>query len=1348
MRDDQGGEVGRDARHAYAKHQPPPSAASERDQLVRAVRERVLRSDAGGGRVHAEAVCGGAADEELRALLRVADARTDLEARHVAGWLCAARAAADAGGLGAVHGSMAGTLLFPVWVAEPSLVPEPLAAHYAGLDTAVRPDPANADGPAQWAAECAALALVAEGRHDSPPPGASEDTLGLHELAASFARMGFPPEAVRATAVGCGSLAVLATPEYEPTYPHRCAGLARALELAGCDRPFGGPAAERAANAASAANAEPGGTELVLLTRAALRRIPADSPERPAALHALSDRLRERYLRSYDPEDLAEAVGLARDVLAQLPVDSPLLPECLSSLGKGLLLWLQREGATVEACDELVDVCRRAVPRNPAGPAITGQDLGSALLVRAQYTGLPADLDEAVAVLREALGAAAEPFERAMLRRALGNALRSRHVMTGDPRDLEEALALTAEAGEAAEAAEAGEPGAPGGSGGAGGAGGAGAPQPSLLVRAMALYSRHIQDPQADGGVLEAALRLLCQARDGCPPGHPDRPVTLNDLGLVLRASYEHSGSLDRLNEAVRAHREAVTLTPDGHALLGLRLLNLGAALSLRNQLTEDGEDLREAQECRRRAAALPGLGARHRAALAASLGISLAAGYERTADPHTQLDEAVGHLRQAVALTPGDDPMLPQRRLNLALVLLTRIGLTLRVEEAREARDLADQVIATVPAHSPVLPRALTVAANARLLSPRALLSPSGPTEAIALFRRSVEVTPPGHPQRTLRMTNLGSALRHGNRMRGRRRRAQLAEAAEVFEAAAREEQCNPWLRLDAARSWGETRAELGDWERALDGYVTAVDLLPSVAPSHLVRDDQEFQLSRTVGLGAAAAACAVRCGRPGLAVGLLEQARGVILSHAFDADSDLTRLREQAPDLAERFTALRDALDRATLDVEQAPLDEGAGPLDQAPQPSQHAEADRDTGQAQDDRDTRHAQADRRQRLAAEWRDLTQRIRAEHPDLGLLRPVREWDERELREVARPGPVVLVNVDSYGSHALVVTERAVDAVPLPRIEPDAVAGRRRAFQDALLRIGAQDTSRDQSLRAQRTVHATLSWLWETVTGPVLDHLGAQAGERVWWSPGGGLGTLPLHAAAPAEGARGALDRVVSSYTPTLRALHHARLRCARTAGSGALVVAVTAAEGLAPLPAARREAAEVARLLPGAEVLTDGAATRAAVVGALPRYAYAHFACHALGDLGRPSGSRLVLDDHGERPLTVRDLARLRLPSVRLAYLSACDTLGTSPELADEAVHIVGALQIAGFPHVIGSLWHVDDTIGADVARSVYESLATGDGGLDVGRAAEALHTAVRALRDTYPRTPSLWACQVHAGP
>ncbi|MER6850718.1 CHAT domain-containing protein [Streptomyces flaveolus] len=1270
----------------------------DRDRFVQAVSARLARAGTAATGADPDVVFGPAADAELRALLRATDPRTDLEARHVAGWLCVARASATSGVEGSIHGAMAGTLLFPVWVADPRLVPPQLAAGFAAADPADLPDPADADGVAEWSAQCAASLIAAEGRQHRPPRDATEDDLRLYALAERVSASAPSREVLLATAVAAGSLAVLATPEDDPAYGARIADLTHALSLRERDGAEAGPDTE------------------LLLTHRTLKALPGHSPDRLPALSNLGIQLLDRFQRAHDPEDLYDAAGIARDVLAQLPAGSPHLAHCLSTLGATLLALRNREGGTVEECDEVVDLFRRAAPGDPKGPAAAGINLGLALVLRYQRAGRPHDLHEAVAVFTEALNAAQDPEQGVGIRAALGNALRARYALSGDPADLDAAIShLSAVAAVSTQAT----------------------PRTAtrLLAPAMALHARYRLDPEGNRADLAEALAFLRRAESLLPPGHPERPVTLCDLGLVLSDSYQHSGRPAELNEAIEALREGVALTPDGHEVLGVRLLNLGMALGLRHGLSGDGEDLREAQECRHRAGRLPGMGRAHRATLLGSTGISVMTGFERAPDPAARLDEAVALFRQALALTPADDPLLPRRRHNLAMALMARCERAWRPGDVREARRLADAVVAALPGDSPELPAALTVAADSRLSGLGSLVSPGARAEAVDLLRRAVEVTPPGHARRALRLTNLGAVLR--DRSTGRSRDADLAEAAEVFRTAALERQCPPSERLNAARACGDLWAELGVWDRALDGYVRAVDLLHSVAPRHLLRDDQELLLGRTVGLGAAAAACAVRCGRPGLAVGLLEQARGVLLSHAFDADSDLTRLREKAPGLADRFEELRAALDTATEGRER--LSEEF--TDRVPGGPAHPSRAAD------------ARADRRQRLAAEWQELTRRIRAEHPGLGLLRPVREWDESELRATAAAGPVVLVNVSPYGSDALVVTGRSVDAVPLPGLDARTTAAHREAFEEALVRIETPGTSRKHARRAQQVVRDTLDWLWRTVTGPVLDHLGLPARPagpwpRVWWSPGGALGTLPLHAAAPTGGVSGALDRVTSSYTPTLRALHHARQRVARPAGTMTLVVGVAEAAGAAPLPGARRETEHLAGLLPGAAVLADTAATRSAVVSALPRHAHAHFACHALSDLERPSESRLVLHDATERPLTVRDLARLRLPSARLAYLSACDTLRSSPELADEAVHIVSALQMAGFPHVVGSLWHVVDAIGAEVARGVYEALHTGGGSLDVARTAGALHATVRALRDLYPETPSLWACQVHAGP
>ncbi|WP_345034643.1 CHAT domain-containing protein [Streptomyces sannanensis] len=75
----------------------------------------------------------------------------------------------------------------------------------------------------------------------------------------------------------------------------------------------------------------------------------------------------------------------------------------------------------------------------------------------------------------------------------------------------------------------------------------------------------------------------------------------------------------------------------------------------------------------------------------------------------------------------------------------------------------------------------------------------------------------------------------------------------------------------------------------------------------------------------------------------------------------------------------------------------------------------------------------------------------------------------------------------------------------------------------------------------------------------------------VWWAPDGLLGQLPLHAAghyddpAGSPGRRTVLDRVVPSYTPTVRALRHARQRAsappARTPAG--LIVAMPTTPGV-----------------------------------------------------------------------------------------------------------------------------------------------------------------------------------------
>jgi CHAT domain-containing protein len=147
------------------------------------------------------------------------------------------------------------------------------------------------------------------------------------------------------------------------------------------------------------------------------------------------------------------------------------------------------------------------------------------------------------------------------------------------------------------------------------------------------------------------------------------------------------------------------------------------------------------------------------------------------------------------------------------------------------------------------------------------------------------------------------------------------------------------------------------------------------------------------------------------------------------------------------------------------------------------------------------------------------------------------------------------------------------------------------------------------------------------------------------------------------------------------------------------------------------------------------------------------HFACHGASDPTNPSDSHLLLQRIGVSGpvvdrLTVSSITNIEKPGrAWIAYLSACSTAEVkASSLADEGLHIVSAFQVAGFAHVIGSLWSVDDDVCAQVARLFYEDLTKSSKTLYSNRSvAAALRSAVLQVRSTCD--PSTWAAFIHSG-
>jgi CHAT domain-containing protein len=197
------------------------------------------------------------------------------------------------------------------------------------------------------------------------------------------------------------------------------------------------------------------------------------------------------------------------------------------------------------------------------------------------------------------------------------------------------------------------------------------------------------------------------------------------------------------------------------------------------------------------------------------------------------------------------------------------------------------------------------------------------------------------------------------------------------------------------------------------------------------------------------------------------------------------------------------------------------------------------------------------------------------------------------------------------------------------------------------------------------------------------------------------------------------------------------------------LVVAVPKSEGAASLLDAEREALDVQGLVRSTVLQIDPSFSDA--IGALQNCETAHFACHGISNETDPVKGYLKLRDSKEKPFSIDAVMKTKLRSCKFAYLSACDTAyGTNEQLADESLHLVSGFLLAGCPRVVGTLWEIPDDQAREVAREFYRLLPRReDGGLDVHRTAETLHSVINGLREDprFAEDPLAWTSFIHAG-
>jgi CHAT domain-containing protein len=538
-------------------------------------------------------------------------------------------------------------------------------------------------------------------------------------------------------------------------------------------------------------------------------------------------------------------------------------------------------------------------------------------------------------------------------------------------------------------------------------------------------------------------------------------------------------------------------------------------------------------------------------------------------------------------------------------------------------------------------------------------------------------------------------------------------------------------------------------DWTNAFEHLSAAIELYPKISPRAFTADEQQRTIRDLYGVAQIAASCALNADQdPGNALEVLEAGRGIMAGWLINARNDVSRLEGHDPELAARYTLLRDLISNGGRKTET----------------EAYATADNTSSLTRQD----------------QWRDylyeleeIEETVRSSFPVLkSFQRPLSVDD---MKKLAMKAPIVEINSTVLRSDAFIVTTSGVTTIDLPH----ETNRKMEDITNTLFGLGRLVRSLPQARGCTNDALRTdLKWLYENVVSRIMAELkikpnSSLASQRLIWVSNGLSSFCPLHAADTFSGNRDECTaaHVISSYIPSLKALQFARERHFTLELHGhneVLVVAMPKTKGLKDISAIE-EAENITSSFskfPANSVNVLKYPSHNDVLEGLKDSSLAHFACHGYASSTDPSQSCLLLVDSSEpgKPdrLSARDLSASKHNLARLCYLSACSTAeNTAERLTDENIHVASAFQLSGYSHVIGTLWEAGDRAAVQVAKVFYDELADAihknSGGIiadDV--VAYALHKAVKVLQEKKqpgsrlnPKMDVLaWAPFIHLGP
>lgn len=1087
--------------------------------------------------------------------------------------------------------------------------------------------------------------------------------------------------------------------------------------------------------------------------------LPGDHIARQSIMLGLTTCLRSCYNRLETPSDLRKEIEYSEQIVATTPKDHPDYGQYLSQLAAGLA---DRYYETEDIAD-----LHQAICYSQEGMASTREDdprrvqhwsvMASLLYCRYEKFGDISDHQQSTRYCQQVVATAPHDHpERPKYLSAMATSLIRQYYVTAETSDLQQSIAYSEEA-VAAELDHASRA------------------QYLSELSSILLFRFEV------GGDINDSQRSMLSAEEAKTLLPVDGPDQVKNLGLLACFSFERyrlSRDSNDIQQAIYYQEGAVTAMED-HARRGYIISVLVRYLTKRFEKIGDINDVHHAIPYAREALRATPPGRTLRPDRLIDLAFLLGQRFERMRDVD-DIRQAVLYCEEAVTATPQHDPGRSIHVDSLSRLLLVRYKRLGDINDVHRIIQLMEEAIAETAQGRAVALHLLACLSVALQQRYKHMADINDLNQAILYAEAVVKGRPESHPQRGHALFNLASAkwdlvltlIAQGepfNRTTWDDIVVGIENVCVLFRKVWECSSLLPRMRVLAItfvaallvfqkkmsnvsptdNNTPVLSRIMYDMKLASIGPLIgeAVELLPTIVLRTVGRGEQEYSLRGFDDVASFGASWGLEAGKtPYDVLKLLELSRGIIIGFDIDCRGELSNLEEQYPAMAATLRGLREMVDTVSLDRTTAGIRKVESSFDE------EVAFYTDRMEAQRKRETDIHKMDE---ILAEIRTLPGYEGFQLPP----------SAKELMAMAKDGPIVTFISSSARSDSIIITTSSITTLPLPDLVfddiPNWLTSRKKSPPRKSWKIKKSKWSLMMEYKEKNEwMREQLLWLWNVAVEPVLRELKFTDPvdttlPHIWWIGVGSLSMAPFHAAGDhsLNSSRNTISCVISSYTSTLKALSYARERELEIADASVLLISMTKTPGEKDLPGIEEE---ISGILDVTEGLVSAKHLRSPSVGLvldhLANFPVMHFACHGVSDTKISSNSHLILLDSSETKadkLTVQDISQNNTKSSQLAYLSACSTAQNSvAAMADQTIHIASGFQLAGFSHVLATLFPSESEVCKELAIDFYRSLFNGQD-RDVGhrKVSMAFHEAVKIARDRNPLLPSKWAPFIHLG-